>query len=150
MKTKIKITIFLLFVGLFLPLLSANAGVVPCGLNEDDTSLDGDQTVACTLCHLIVGIKNIIDFGLKILVTVAFVGIFIAGVMYIISAGSEEMMKRAKEFLKTSLTGFTLVLCAWLIVNIVMWVLSTNITDMGATNWYTFTCNTQSSATPIK
>jgi hypothetical protein len=142
MKTKVKITIFLLFLGLVLPFFSANAGLVPCGLNQGTP----EEMSPCTLCHLIIGIKRIIDFGLKTLVTVAFVGIFIAGVMYIISAGSEEMMKRAKEFLKASLTGFALVLCAWLIVNIVMWVLSTNITSMGATNWYTFTCNTQSSA----
>ncbi len=152
MQTKIKIAVFLLFFGIFLPIFSAQAGLVPCGLSVDDKDLAGDQTGACTLCHLIVGIQNIVSFGLKLLITVAAVGIFIAGVMYIISSGSEEMMKNAKAFLTASLTGFTIVLCAWLIVNVIMWVLSAK-TKLGveeANNWYTFSCSTQSSATPTK
>ncbi|MDO9231228.1 MAG: hypothetical protein Q7U36_01955 [bacterium] len=154
MQTKIKIAVFLLFVGIFLPIFSASAGIVPCGLSVDDADLAGDQTGACTLCHLIVGIQNIVSFGLKLLITVAAVGIFIAGVMYIISSGSEEMMKNAKAFLTTSLMGFTITLMAWFIVNSVMWILSADpesITDPKATNierkaWNKFECSTQSSA----
>ncbi|HRY82523.1 MAG TPA: pilin [Candidatus Moranbacteria bacterium] len=131
--------IILLF--LFLPLALINAqGVVPCGHGDDPNN-------ACTLCHLIIGIKKIIDFGLKLLVVVAFIGIFIAGIMYIISSGSEEMMKRAKAFLTASLTGFAITLGAWLIVNIVIWSLSANPTiGIKGANWYTFTCSTKSSA----
>jgi hypothetical protein len=135
----------------FLPLFSAQAGVVPCGLHSDDPSMDGDQTLPCTLCHLILGVFNIFTWFKNILITVAAVGIFIAGVMYIISAGNEEMMKRAKDFLATSLIGFTIVLCAWLIVNITMWAISAREGSdrealIGQVNWYTFTCDTKSSA----
>lgn len=148
MQTKIKIVIFLLFIGIFLPIFSAHAGLVPCGLNEGTPA----EMAPCTLCHLILGIFNIFSWFKTILITVAAVGIFIAGVMYIISSGDEEMMKRAKSFLSTSLIGFTIVLGAWLIVNSVMWILSakTNLGVQGATNWYTFTCDTKSTATQVK
>ncbi|KKP79588.1 MAG: hypothetical protein UR78_C0011G0002 [Candidatus Moranbacteria bacterium GW2011_GWF2_35_39] len=141
MQTKIKLLIFLLFVGIFLPVFSTySAGLVPCGLNEGTP----EEMVPCTLCHLIIGIFNIFIWFRDILITVAAVGIFIAGVMYIISSGDEEMMKRAKSFLATSLTGFTIVLGAWLIVNSVMWILSYDIKNLGIKqeNWYTFTCDT--------
>ena len=150
MSTKLKLAVFLLFIGVFLPFFSAQAGLVPCGLTNDDTSTPNvNESQICTLCHLIIGIKGIIDFGLKLLITVAAVGIFIAGVLYIISSGNEEMMKRAKSFLSTSLSGFTITLAAWLIVNSIMWILSFNISNLKvdtAVNWYTFTCNSQSSA----
>ena len=141
MKNKIKIGIFLLLIGIFLPVFSAQAGLVPCGLNADDPSLEGRQDVPCTLCHLIVGIYGVFNWFKNILVTVAFVGIFIAGAMYVISSGDEEMMKRAKNFLSNSLIGFTIVLCAWLIVSITIWSLSANKDlGIGKTNWYTFSC----------
>lgn len=131
----------------FLPLFSAQAGLVPCGLHSGTP----EEMAPCTLCHLIIGIYEIFTWFKNILITVAAVGIFIAGVMYIISAGNEEMMKRAKSFLATSLIGFTIVLCAWLFVNVTMWALSTedgtdNALNIGRTNWYTFTCNTENSA----
>ncbi|MFZ2975163.1 MAG: hypothetical protein WA055_00855 [Candidatus Moraniibacteriota bacterium] len=158
MQTKIKIAIFLLFIGIFLPIFSAHAGLVPCGSSKNDPLTPNvDESQICTLCHLIIGIKGIIDFGLKLLITVAAVGIFIAGVMYIISAGNEGMMTNAKAFLTASLTGFTIVLMAWFFVNAVMWILSADpesITDNKATlerkAWNKFECSTQSSATPTE
>jgi len=133
MRNKIKIIILLIILGTVLPLASINAaGLVPCG---------GTGEAPCTLCDLIIGIYEIISWLRNILVAVAFVAIFIAGIMYVISSGDEEMMKRAKGFLSTSLIGFTIVLCAWLIVNTIMWSLSTNEDlGIGQKNWYTFTC----------
>ena len=149
MSTKIKLLIFLLFIGIFLPVFSTySAGLVPCGLNEGKA----EEMAPCTLCHLIIGIFNIFSWFKTILITVAAVGIFIAGVMYIISSGDEEMMKRAKSFLATNLTGFTIVLGAWLIVNSVMWILAYDIKnlDIEQENWYTFSCDTTSTADPNK
>lgn len=118
----------------FLPLPS-DAGIVPC------------HGSPCTLCHLIVGIKNLVDWGMKILVTATIAGITIAGVMYIVSAGSPGMMNAAKSFITACLTGFALFLGAWLIIQTVMWILSTKPDlGIGKSNWYSFSCNTTSSA----
>lgn len=130
---------FILLVIAILPFFSAQAGVIPCATAENPRP--------CTICDMIVGVKNIIIFGLDILIVVSIVAIFIAGIMYIISAGSEESMTRAKEFLGTTLKGFAIVLMSWFIINIVMWVLSVNLPkSIQKVNWYTFTCNTSSSS----
>ncbi|HEX7586292.1 MAG TPA: hypothetical protein VF390_01520 [Patescibacteria group bacterium] len=96
----------------------------------------------CTLCHFIVGFHNLVQYGLYWVITFALVGIFISGVMYILSAGNEKMITDAKSFMKASLIGFVVVAGAWMIVNTTLQVLSAN-TDLGvgATNWYTFNCN---------
>jgi hypothetical protein len=107
-------------------------GLVPCGNGNDP----------CTLCHFIVGFHNLVTVMLQLLVVVALAGIFIAGVMYIISAGDETMITNAKNFLKASLTGFVVVLGAWLIVNVTMWVFSVDLKiSIDKDNWYTFDCS---------
>ena len=133
MRNKTKTFILLIFIGIVLPLaISSAAGLVPCG---------GTGQSACTLCDLIVGIYNIFDWFKSILIYLSIVAIFIAGIMYVISSGDEEMMKRAKSFLSTSLMGFTIVLCAWLIVNITMWALSANENiGIGQKSWSEFDC----------
>lgn len=140
-KKKFALAAIILFFFL-LPVLSADAQekpIVPCGSGNSLSN-------ACTLCHFIVGIKNIVDFGSKILVITAITAIFISGIMYIISSGSQEMTTRAKSFLTSSLIGFFIVLGAWLIVNTVFIVLAAKPDlDIGKTNWYTFTCDTQTS-----
>jgi hypothetical protein len=139
-KLKNKIIFFsLIFFILFFAFSADAQGIVPCGSGNNISN-------ACTLCHFIVGIKNIVDFGSKILVITAITAIFISGIMYIISSGSQEMTTRAKSFLTSSLIGFFIVLAAWLIVNTVFIVLAAKPDlDIGKTNWYTFTCDTQTS-----
>lgn len=131
----------LLFVGLHANATHA-AGLVPCGNNADGSD-------RCNLCYLIVGFHGLVTFLLGLLVTVALAGIFFAGVMYIVSAGDEGMMTTAKNFARASVTGFAVVLGAWLIVNVVMWAMSAR-TDLGISqsNWYTFNCSTTNSTSP--
>jgi len=116
-----------------------SGGLIPCGHGNDPNN-------ACTLCDFIVGFSNLVTFAAKILITVAVVGIFISGFIYIISSGNEGLVTQAKNFLSASLIGFTIVLSAWLIVNVVMWALSYNTSTIKAgSNWYTFDCNSNGS-----
>lgn len=141
------LTILILVLILF-PSVSFASGIIPCGRSADDPSTPNIiENSPCTLCHLVVGIKKLVDFGTEVLITVAAVGIFISGVMYVVSSGDEESVKRAKEFLGSSLKGFAIVLGAWFIVNVTMWALSFN-SDMikKGSNWYTFTCDMVSSS----
>ncbi len=119
---------------------ATQSGLVPCGNGNSPAN-------ACTLCHFIIGFHNLVDFGLKLLVTLTVVGIFISGVIYIISAGNEQLLTQAKTFLSASLIGFTVVLAAWLLVNVIMWALSYNTSVIQQTNWWTFTCSTASATT---
>lgn len=123
-----------------------SGGIVPCGSGNNKSG-------ACTLCDLIVGFKNIISWGSGVLIALSLFGIFVSGVLYIVSSGSEQLTGQAKKFLAASLTGFAIFLMAWLIVNVVMWILAFNVSSIGITggdSWYKFTCtNTYpTSATP--
>lgn len=148
-KTKIFVRFFLLILVLILTsniVLAADSGLVPCGSGSDVSN-------ACTLCHLIVGIYNLVNWGKNILITITIVAIFISGIMYIVSTGT-ALMEQAKKFLGASIAGFAIVLCGWLMVATVMWVLSAK-TDLGIekenSNWYglgsvSYTCDTKSTA----
>ena len=103
-------------------MLVSAAGIVPCGTAANPAP--------CTLCHLIVGTYNLITWGRNILITVAIVAISIAGIMYIVSSGNEQMITIAKSFLSASLKGFALVLMAWFLVATTMWILSAK-NDLG-------------------
>lgn len=110
------------------------AGLVPCG---------GESEPMCDLCYLVVGFDNIIEnIFLKLLAWVSLAGIAISGVMYMVSTGNETMIRQAKDFLKASVMGFTIVLTAWLMVNVAMLFLSAK-SDLGvtATSWSTFDCD---------
>jgi len=136
--------LFLVFsFGSFLiPDVQAQAqGLVPCGSGSDPNN-------RCRLCHLIIGIKGIIDWGRTILVAVALTSITIGGVMYIVSAGNEEMMQIAKNIIKQALWGVVIVLGAWLIINTTMWLMATK--DSGSDggglgisvlSWSEFSCD---------
>lgn len=111
-------------------------GIVPCG--KSGTGEAG----MCNLCHLIVGIHKIIQWGLNILVIVGIVSIVAGGIYYIISAGNSELMEKAKTIIKNSFYGFAIVLAAWLLVNYTMILLGKKA-DMGigVESWNEFRCD---------
>jgi len=120
---------------LFISFADAQASLVNCG--RTGTGFDD----RCRLCDLIVGIKGIIDWGRSIMVAIALTAIVAGVIMYIVSAGNQQMMESAKNIIKQALIGVVIVLTAWLIVNTSMWLLaSKSDLDIGATSWDSFTC----------
>ncbi len=84
------------------------AGLVPCG---------GPGQSECTICHLFVGIKNIVDFlTLNIAMPLAVVILIYGGVMLLVSGGSEEKIKKGKTALGAAVWGLLIVFAAWLII----------------------------------
>ncbi len=134
------IAVFMSISLLFAPLPMSAAGLVPCGTTE--------HPEACTLCHILIGGKAIIDWGMGIMVIVGLALIMIAGVMYIVSVGDSSMMTKAKDGMKTVLIGVTLILCGWLIVNTIIGLLASDSMGVGIRkeNWYSFTCDPTSTA----
>ncbi len=145
---KLFLLIFI-FSTLFFPFTSLMAaGVIPCGSGANDP---------CTICHFIVGFKNLIDWGKNILIALSITMMTIAGVIYIISSGDPEMIKRAKSLAVNTVIGFSLMLGAWLMINTTFWIFSAKSTTVNSTvkynlgleakSWDTFTCSTASSST---
>lgn len=141
--SKIILASLLLIVGFYLlfPAVS-QAALVPCGLSQDNPDTPGnDESQMCTLCHLVVGVKGIVDYGFRIMVIIGIMMIVVAGITYIISAGNEGMMTTAKGLLKNVLIGFSIILGAWLIINTTMLIIGARSDlGIGINNWYTFTC----------
>ena len=139
---KLFILLFSLSVFLFATTNANAAGLVPCGVGATDP---------CTLCHFIVGIKGLIDWGMGILVTVSITAISIAGVMYVISSGDPAFAKKAKDFVTSVVIGFALMLGAWLIINTTLYLFSAKAGSDGkynlgleSKNWTSFSCSTVS------
>lgn len=120
----------------------AQAALIPCGR----TTGTAEEMAPCTICHMVLGIHRIIDFGFRIFVGVGILMVVIAGIMYIISAGDQGMMDAAKARLKNALIGFAVMLGAWLIINTTINILARSDLNLGigAVKWNEFRCIPQS------
>ncbi len=110
--------------------IPAEAALVVCGRSTGTA----EEKAPCTICHLIVGGKGVIDYGLG-LMTFAAMAIMVAmAIFYIVSAGDEGMMSTAKSGIKAALIGMVVMLTAWLMVSVVLGLLAKNGTVAGLTN----------------
>jgi hypothetical protein len=116
---------------------AAGTGLVPCG-----TSYSADKV--CTLCHLVLGVQGVIQWGMKVMTFIALAVITAMGILYVVSAGDKGMMGTAKSGIKASLIGFALMLGGWLIINFIITSLAPNLGVEKGGNWYTFKCSTYS------
>ena len=124
---KIFLIIFLIFFFLSLSAQQVQAGVVPCGLSQDDPNQEGNQAVPCQFCHLFVLFKNIVDFFLfKIIPPLAALMIAIAGFMYIFAyfgggeiggKGGPGLLSQANKLLMSVVWGLLIIFGAWIFVN---------------------------------
>lgn len=132
---------------LAMPFALSAAGFVPCGR----TSGTAAEMAPCTLCHIIVGGKNIMDWGMGVMVAIGLVVITAMGIFYIVSAGDEGMIKQAKSGIKSTLIGIAVILGAWLIVNTVLLLFAQEkdasknpIRGLIVANGFKFSCSTKS------
>lgn len=145
---KIFLIIFLVSLLSFLVTFQAQAGLVPCGLSQDDPDQPGEQNIPCQLCHLFVLFKNIIDFLLfKIVPTLAILFLVIAGVMYMLAylevIGNPNWISQARSLIWAVVIGMIIIYGAWLIVNLFFQVIGINKLNDFKTlpqNWWVINC----------
>jgi len=109
------------------------SGIIQCGRPGHEL---------CTLCDLIKGIYDIVQYIIKIAVWVTLTAIAIGGGMYALSAGNSNMIELAKGAMKKALIGLVIVLTAWLMVNTLLLVIGTqsNLGITGVVSWGKFEC----------
>lgn len=139
-ENKIIIKIFVLFCLLIFSFSFVSSAfaqsLVPCGLNG---------AADCTLCHLVLGFKNIYDYLLYVVLFPATVlVIVVAGIMYMVSSGNKGMIDKAKSAFTYALTALILALVAWLLINATLNALGFK----NAGNWWNFTCDTTQTTGP--
>jgi hypothetical protein len=121
----------------FLGASKAQAAIITCGRGQD----------MCTLCDLIKGMKDIIDYLMKISIGVALLVMAIAGVMYIVSAGDKGLAGKAKAAMTNAAIGFVVIFAAYLIINTTITYIGTRKNNAGVatfgmniTSWGNFDC----------
>lgn len=124
--------------GMKIPGTTEPGGIIKCGR--------GGQNM-CTLCDMIKGFYDIIDYIMKIAIGVALVAIAIGGILYTVSAGDSGAAEKAKTTIKNALIGFIIVFSAWLIVNTTIRAIGAR-SDLGinVTGWGDFDCNANKGA----
>lgn len=133
-----------------LPFSVGAAGLIPCGRSGADAT--AAERAPCTICHIIVGGKGIIDWGLRVMTFAAIAVIVAMAIFYIVSTGNEGMMTTAKGGIKAALVGFAVMLSAWLIINMVLSIMAVDespgkpLSGLRQNGTFSFTCDTSSSA----
>lgn len=95
----------------------------------------------CTLCDLIAGLNNIIQYIMKISIGVGILAFAAGGVMYILSGADPGMKGKANDTMYYAGLGFVIIFTSWLIVNTVIVSLgSYSDLGIGVTSWGQFEC----------
>ena len=115
-KSMKKLIIIFLLLVLFIPAITKAAGLVPCGGPEPEKP--------CTACDLLVLAENVIHFALISAFTIVIILAIMAGFRMIFSGGNEANIKAAQKSLSTALIGLAIILCSYLIVNTVFWLMA--------------------------
>lgn len=113
MKIK-NIPFFYLFllISILLPLISSAQGIVPCNGLE------------CRFCHLFQLVKNIIDWLVRISFTLAIIFIVWGGFKIIFAGANPGLVSSGRQTIIRAVVGLVILLCAWLIVDTVLKVLT--------------------------
>lgn len=134
---------------------SENPGIVPCGRSCDNPTTADDETKICTLCHLLVLMRNITDWIFMVMTYIAFAVLVAMGILYIVSTGKPQLTGMAKSGIWAALVGFAIVLLGWVAINVLLFVLADGAlgTDTASfsvkTNgkWFEYSCDTQTKYT---
>jgi hypothetical protein len=135
---KRKILIFFMLGLMVLPGI-AQAGLVPCGLAEDDPDQEGDQTVPCTFCHFFVMINNIITEIFKWVAPIAALMLVAGGVMLLFAGAKPDMLIKAKGAITATVIGVVIIFGAWIIVNTILTKIGI-IDTPSILEWYNIDC----------
>jgi hypothetical protein len=110
-------------------------GLVPCGRNTDNPDTTWNECDACGLCSFILMGQLTTEFLIKIAGVASVLAIIFAGVLYIFAVGKANLINKSKLMIKYALTGFVIILTAWLVVDSVLTILG-YIDPIGG-EWYT-------------
>ena len=122
-KLKSKLLIFLILLLAISYMLFANAaqaqilkGIVPCGKTSDI----GTPNQTCTVCHLFVLIKNLIDFMLYVAAPLVTLAAIFIGFQFLFSGGSPAKISDAKGKLRLLVIGIFWVFGSWLVISSIL------------------------------
>jgi type IV secretory pathway VirB2 component (pilin) len=111
-----KISIFLSLVLFLAQINTAFAGLVQCEVSE--------TSALCNLCQLLATVQAVINFLIGLAFLGAVILIAVAGFNMFYTGGNPEKVKKALKSIQSVVVGILIVLCAWAIVNTIIWFLA--------------------------
>jgi len=135
---RITLAILVILVSFFIlvPMVSLAAGLVPCGLSENNPDTSWDDTVDCDLCGFLWLIKNIMDLIFKLGGTICFLVVVVGAIIFLVAGGSANLLATGKKIFLSAVIGLVIILSSWLIVSAILGATGYNAAD----NWYKFEC----------
>ncbi len=121
----------------------ASAGLVPCGLSQDDPDMPGDQTVACQLCHFFTMAEKIVNFILFTVVPpLAILLVVVAGSFFVFSGYDPSLIAKARAMLASVGIGLLILYGSWMLVGFFFDLIGLANTNLGNSirDWFTFPC----------
>lgn len=102
---------------------AANAPTINCyGLpwcNDDSKQSPSDADVWGEHWNMLEFIINIIHSMLQYVTVIAVIALMISGIMYLLSGGEEEKVKKAKNWIIWSLVGVIVSMSSWFLVSLI-------------------------------
>ncbi len=121
---------------------SCEGGLVPCGRSCDDPCTKNCECAPCTLCHLFVLFKRIIDFiTLYILFPIGVLMFVVGGVTFLTAAGDPGRITSGKKIITAAIIGLLIVFIAWLVVDTIIYFLVPAGSQF--LDWSTIECSVQ-------
>lgn len=99
--------------------------------------------------------KNITDWIFKVMVYIAFVALVAMGILYVVSAGNNQLIGMAKKGIWATLVGLAVVLLGWVAINVILFVLADGALGEETASfsfktngsWFEYKCDTQTKYT---
>jgi len=134
---------------MFIP-LQTEAGLVQCGLSEDDFNTPGiNEKQPCGFCNIFQLGHNIITFflfpsasinaNIAIVPLVATLLFAVGGTFLLFGAGNPALYEKGKETLKNVVIGLIIVYAAWVFVNTLLLFLGV-VVWQGTGGWWQIQC----------
>jgi hypothetical protein len=118
-----------------------STGLVPCGNYVCETNGVCNDSCPCQFCDFFKMITNIVNFiMIDIVPVLAILYIAYGGFNYVISAGEESKMKKAKDIFTTVGIGLIIIYGAWMVVGFALSMIGVaSWTGLGT--WYQIDCH---------
>lgn len=116
---------------------AAEGGLVQCG---------GDGQPTCTLCHGFILARDIINFALQILASLAVLSVFIGGVYMLISGANPSMFAQGVQIIQYAVIGIIITGASFVVMNTLLTILGFQSTTVAGAldlegGLFTITCD---------
>ena len=99
----------------------SGGGLIPCDANNDNPATTEDERKPCELKHLILLVRNRVDFALwKLSLVILIVMTAFTGFTMYTSFGGMEVAAKVKSIWKAVGVGFLILLFSWLLLNLLL------------------------------